>query len=85
MKLYAQYWNWDLAGKLHEATGTDQICIIDGRYGLDRAIDVAIAYAHRLRNVRKFDGYTIHRGNLRHNVCIHSALPVCPNTTVFEQ
>ena len=84
MKLYAQFYNWDLAGKLHTATGTDQICQIDGRYGLDRAIDAAYQYAQRLHKIRKFAGFTIHRGNIRQSTCIHSELPIVVGESVFE-
>lgn len=84
MKLYAQYYDWDLAGKLHMATGTDQICPIDGRYGLDKAIQAAKHYAWWLRRVRKFAGFTIHRGNIRQSTCIHSELPITVGESVFD-
>ena len=83
MKLYAQFYNWHLDGKLHTATGTDQICWIDGRYGLAKAIESAKQYAYRLQNVREFAGFTIQRGNIRQSTCIHSELPIVISESVF--
>ena len=84
MRLYAQYYNWDLADKLQPALSTNRIYRIDGRFSLDSAIVVAKAHAQRLRKVHKFAGFTIHRGNLKQATCIHIELPTVVGKSVFK-
>jgi len=88
---YVQYWvicrqEWkdgkmQDCHKLVHACGSDQLFILDGRNTLDNMIQDAIDNAMRKRNVKRFAGFTIHRGDLHYSRCIHSSMPT--GDTVF--
>jgi hypothetical protein len=86
MRYYAQFYHWGLDGKLHTACGTDQVCILDGRKSLSQMVADAFAYAKQLKSVRRFDGFTIVRGELRagsKSTTLHSVMPSLQGETVF--
>ena len=61
---YAQFYRMTESGTYVESLGSDQICQVDGRKTIYNMCEEAHQYAHRLRNVNKFDGFAIKVGDI---------------------
>jgi len=62
MKLYAQFLEIDLAGKLSEACGSDGVLVLDGRKSANSlTVDIEMQW-HKLSKLHKYVGYRIYRG-----------------------
>ena len=61
---YAQFYRQTDTGSYVEALGSDQICQVDGRKTIYNMCEEALQYTHRLRRVRKFDGFAIKVGDI---------------------
>lgn len=67
MKAYAQFFQIDGSGAVAEGCGTDSIMPLDGRLNVSSMRREALAQIDRLKNVRKYCGYQIRRGNIVHS------------------
>jgi hypothetical protein len=66
--IFALFYQADLSGKLAPLLGSDCYCPIDGRFGIDRACDVACDQIQTLSRVKPcIIGYEIRRGSIAHN------------------
>jgi len=72
MKYFVQFKTIDLAGRLTDALGSDGIFILDGRNELGTMVQDAYDRMEKLRFVKKYKFFEIHKGDLRHSRIIYT-------------
>jgi len=68
--IYAQFWHKGTDGLLRPACGSDSVLPIDGRFSAFRQHETACARLREPFFKRKYDAYTLHRGeSYSRNTC----------------
>ena len=65
MKWFAQFKTLSTSGLIIDALGTDGYLQLDGRKNMWRMLPDIHKYMEDLRNVRRFVGFDIHKGDLK--------------------
>ncbi len=71
MKYFVQFKETGLDGTLHDAMGSDGIFILDGRNNIQTMIQDAYNQMNRLRFVKKYQFFEIHRGDMKRSRIIY--------------
>ncbi len=72
MKYFVQFKTTDLAGNLIDAAGSDGIFVLDGRNDLGTMVQDVYDRIEKLRFVKKYKFFEIHKGDLRNSRIIYT-------------